>query len=114
MVTLADPGPDKIRNRFVSCGVIAMKETAEGLGVGLCTFQGCYFFVLTLRKKIKNHPELHQPDSEYLRLLRRRLLDFRDASFLKITKMMTKVSNRMHTITKHKMRPSIQKWDLLL
>ena len=34
------PVPDKIRNKFVSCGVMAMKETAEGLGVGLCTFQG--------------------------------------------------------------------------
>ena len=33
------PVPDKIRNRFVSCGVIAMKETADGLGVGLCTFK---------------------------------------------------------------------------
>ena len=40
------PSPDKIRNKFVSWGVIAMKETAEGLGVGLWTFQGYYSVIL--------------------------------------------------------------------
>ena len=57
----------------------------------------------------KNIPELHQPDSEYRRLLRRRLLDLRDANFLKITEIITNVSKSMQTITKHSIRPSMQK-----
>ena len=44
-----------------------MKETAEGLGVGLWTFQG-YFYksysVILQATKCQNLPELHQPDSE--------------------------------------------------
>ena len=96
-----------------------MKETADGLGVGLCTFSissriNFYIVLLLKRSNKKNFPELHQPDSEYRRLRLRRLLDLRDASFLKITEMMTNVSKSMQTITKHSIRPSMQKWDLLL